>query len=165
MEKLLKLGIDGWSIFLYFINTGLLLAALSYFLYKPLMKVIDERRKKIADSISEAQKLREEFEKTLKKAESDRAKGEAELKKELDNMHRHIETKRKELVTEMEAERSKILDKAHSEIDAKKEAIIKDAEKEVTALMSRIILDIVQNKVPENVIQESVADGWKSYRN
>ena len=49
---------------LYLINTGVLLAILTYFLYKPILKFIDQRRQQIIDSIEESKKLREEFEKT-----------------------------------------------------------------------------------------------------
>lgn len=164
MEKLLKLGIDGWSILLYFLNTGVLLAALTYFLYKPILKVVDERRKKISDSISEAQKLREEFEKTVKKTQKEKEETETELRRELDNMHKYLEGKRKELVAAMERERGDMVQKANDEIEAKKNTIIRDAEKEVSSLMTRIILNIVQNKVPEEIIRESVTDAWKEQK-
>ncbi len=161
MENLAKLGIDVWSILLYMINTGVIMIALFYLLYKPLLKFFDERRKLIADSIHEAKNLREEFAHKLKQSQEEKKRSEAELRKELEAMHRHIETKRKELMAEMEEERTKIMQKAHAEIEKKKTSIIKDAEKEVMQMMTRIILNIVQNKVPEKVIEDSIAEAWK----
>lgn len=164
MDKLASLGIDLWSIVLYLVNTGVLLAVLTYFLYKPLMKFMDERRKKIKDSIEEAQSLRDEFAAELAKTQKEKEKVEAELREELQKLHKFTDQKRAELVKEMEAARADMMQKAQAEIDQKKEQLIKDAEADVKRLMSQIILQIVENQVPEEVIQGSIKDAWKHYK-
>jgi len=163
MDKLASLGINPWSMLLYLINTGILLAILTYFLYKPIMKFVDERKKQIEDSISESKKLKESFEEELKKKEAEQKKMEATLRTELDNLHKFTEKKRAELNTEMEEKRSSMVEKAQAEIDQKKAQLIKDVEEEIKKIMTRIILEIVENKVPENVIQESITSSWKAY--
>jgi len=163
MDKLLSLGIDPWSMVLYLANTGLLLAVLTYLLYKPILKFLDQRKEQIISSIEESQRLQETFEKKLEDSEQNRKKAETELKEELSNLHKFTEQKRKELNIEMEEARSKMMAKAQQEIDAKKDSLLKEAEQEVKTLMTRIILEIVENKVPENVIQESIHSAWKQY--
>lgn len=44
-------GLDWRLLVIQMVNFGVLLAALSYFLYSPVMKMIDERRAKIAEGI------------------------------------------------------------------------------------------------------------------
>lgn len=163
MDQLSSLGIDPWSMLLYLVNTGVLLAVLSYLLYKPILKFVDQRQKQIKENIEEAQKLQETFEARLAKSEQERAKVEAELKQELDNLHKFTDKKRAELVSEMEATRNEMIQKAQAEIDAKKESIIKEAEAEVKKVMTQIILHIVENKVPEDVIESSISSAWKTY--
>lgn len=163
MDKLLSLGIDPWSILLYWINTGLLLAVLTYLLYKPILGFIDKRRRQIVDSIDESQKLRESFEEKLAQSEKAREKKELELKEELANLHKFTEQKRAELKSEMEKARTEMMQKTQKEIDEKKAALLKDAEADVKKLMTRIILEIVENKVPETVINESITSAWKTY--
>ncbi|PIR55403.1 hypothetical protein COU74_01195 [Candidatus Peregrinibacteria bacterium CG10_big_fil_rev_8_21_14_0_10_36_19] len=163
MDKLLSLGIDPWSMVIYLANTGLLLAVLTYLLYKPILKFLDERKEQIISSIEESQRLQETFEKKLTESEANRQEAEAELKEELSNLHKFTEQKRKELTAEMEEARNKMMEKAQQEIDAKKANLLKEAETEVKTLMTRIILEIVENKVPENVIQESIHSAWKQY--
>lgn len=163
MDKLLSLGIDPWSILLYWINTGLLLAVLTYLLYKPILGFIDKRRQQIIDSIDESKKMKETFEEKLAESEKKREEKEAELKEELANLHKFTEQKRAELTTEMEQARSEMMQKTQKEIDEKKANLIKDAEKDIKALMTRIILEIVESKVPEEVISESISSAWKSY--
>jgi F-type H+-transporting ATPase subunit b len=48
-------GIDGKLLLTQVINFAVLLTALSYFLYTPLMNLIDERRKKIAEGVAAAE--------------------------------------------------------------------------------------------------------------
>ena len=163
MDKLASLGIDPWSMLLYLINTGTVLVILTYFLYKPILKYVDQRRKTIKDSIEEAQKLQETFEKRLEESEKKRQAAEDEFKSEIEQLHKYTDQKKAELISEMEVARGKMMQKAQSEIDEKKAQIIKDAEKEVMSMMTKIILNIVENKVPANVIEESVKSGWKAY--
>lgn len=163
MDQLASLGIDLGSILFYMVNTGVLLAVLTYLLYKPLFRVIDERRKHIADSIQESNRLQAEFGKTLEQAKLDREASEEQLREDLARLKKFIEEERAKLTEEMDSARTAMLQKAQEEIDQKKAKLLKDAERDVMALMSKIILDIVQNKVPEKVIQESIEDAWKHY--
>ncbi len=164
MDKIANLGIDLWSILIYLANTGLILFILTYFLYKPLLAFIDQRRKQIADSLEQARVLSEEFENKMVETKAEKEKVEAELKEELVKLRKYVEEKRAELTAEMTQVRADMLTQAQAEIDEKKARLIKDAEKEIMDLMKKIILDIVRNKVPEKVIQESIGDAWASYR-
>jgi len=164
MDQLSSLGIDPWSMLLYLLNTGVLLAVLTYLLYKPILKFIDQRQKQIKENIEEAQKLQKTFEDRLAKSEQERTKVEAELRQELDNLHKFTEKKRAELIAEMDKARTEMLEKAQQEIEVRKAGIIKDAEAEVKKVMTKIILHIVENKVPEDVIESSIKSAWKSQK-
>lgn len=163
MDKLLSLGIDPWQMLLYLVNTGIIVVLLTVYLYKPILKFIDKRREQIIKSIDESKHLQETFEQKLEESERKRKENEAELKEQMANLHKFTEEKRKELTAEMEKARMEMMQKAHKEIEDKKTTLISEAEKEVKMLMSKIILDIVENKVPENVIEESISSAWKQY--
>lgn len=163
MDRLAGLGIDLWSIVVYMANTGVVVAFLTYFLFKPILKFLDQRRKLIADSIEESKNLREEFAKKLEESTAEKKAMEAQLRQEMDNLHKFIESKRVELTKEIETQRVEMMNRAQADIDRRKTTLLKEAEKEVMQLMTKIILDIVQNKVPEQVIQESIHDAWKRY--
>lgn len=164
MDKLLSLGIDPWQMLLYLVNTGLVIGILTYYLYKPILGFIDKRRDQILRSIDESKHLQDEFEKKLDQSEKKRRETEAELKEEINNLHKFTEEKRKQLIGEMETARAEMMSKAQAEMDQKKEGLIKDAEKEIKILMTRIILEIVENKVPEEVISQSIHSAWKQYK-
>jgi len=163
MDKLLSLGIDPWRILFYLINTGILLAVLTYLLYKPILKFLDQRKQQIIDSIDESEKLKKTFELKLEESEKKRKEAELELKEELNQLHKFTEEKRKELIAEMDQARNELVQKAQKEIEERKGQIIKEAEKDIAALMTRIILEIVENQVPEDVIRKSINSAWKQY--
>lgn len=52
-------GIEGHLLIAQLVNFGVLLVALIYFLYKPVMKTLDERRKVIAKGVEDAQEASE----------------------------------------------------------------------------------------------------------
>jgi len=60
MEQVLSaFGID-WRLLIFnSINFGLVLLALTYFLYKPLMRILDERKGKVAQGVLDAQEAQE----------------------------------------------------------------------------------------------------------
>src|SRR4249920_871438 len=47
-------ALDWRLLFIQALNFGLLLMVLSYYLYKPVLKIIDERREKIAEGVRTA---------------------------------------------------------------------------------------------------------------
>lgn len=56
MEQLIHaFGIDARLILIQVVNFGLLMAALTYFLYKPVLKVLKEREEKIAKGVEDAE--------------------------------------------------------------------------------------------------------------
>ncbi|PIQ79100.1 hypothetical protein COV81_03205 [Candidatus Peregrinibacteria bacterium CG11_big_fil_rev_8_21_14_0_20_41_10] len=163
MEGLSNLGINGYSILIYLVNFGLLISVLTYFLYRPVLGFLDQRRQHIKDKIHEADKIKDEFAQKLKEMEAAKEAAQVELQHELEQMKKYVDQKRTELVTEMEKEREVLLTKANAEIDKRKNELVSDVEKSLLVLMKKIVLEIVHNKVPEDVIQSSVNDAWKTY--
>ncbi len=163
MDKLLTLGIDPWAIVVYLGNTGLIIAVLTYLIYKPVLRILDKRREIIASGLDEAQNLQSIFEKRLAETEAQGKEAEEKFKHELEKLKSYTEEKRSELLAEMERSRNDMLSKAEEEIRKRKDSLLKEAEKDIKMLMAKIILDIVENKVPENVIEESIASGWNKY--
>lgn len=93
------------------VNFFILLYLLKRFLYKPILKVLDERKNKIAESLSNAEKIQKQLEQT-----------ETESKKRLEQ----AQTAAKLLLSEAESEASKLIS------DAKKIAKI-DIEKMIAS--------------------------------
>ena len=79
-ELFAAFGVNWKLLLIQAVNFGVLLAALSYFLYKPVLRIIDERRAKVAEGV----RLAESASQTLAdaKEESEQLVGEAARKAE-----------------------------------------------------------------------------------
>ena len=163
MEGLAKLGIDPLSILLYLLNTGLLLVVLIYVLYKPILRYLDERRDQIRSSVEEAQTLKVELDKKSVEAAEASKKAEETLKREMENLRKFTEEKRAELTAEMESARNEMLAKADADITRRNNELMKEAEKATMDLIKKVVLHIVQNKVPEEVVEATIKDSWKQF--
>lgn len=106
-------GIDWKLLIAQAFNFGVLMVALWYFLYRPILRLIDERREKVAEGVRNA----EMAEKKLSEAHGEKsdiiAKASREAEELVSNAKKRAEEKKTELTKEAQA---------------KADAIVKDAE-------------------------------------
>lgn len=165
MEGLKNLGIDGWSVLIYLVNFGILLSVLTYFLYRPILDFLDKRRDEVAKRLGEAEKIKAEFEKKLQEMEAEKEKVQAKLQDEMQQMKKFIGEERAKLVKEMEQEREKMVTKTNAELAERREKLISSVEKDLLGLMKKVVLHIVTNEIPADVVENSVNKAWKQYAN
>lgn len=124
-------GVNGELLIIQAVNFGLLLVALWYFLYKPLLRVIEERRRKIEEGVRDADAAtagRAEFEQhkgemltqATREAEGLVARGKSRAAEEEKRLMKEAEEKSERLLAESarraEDERSVLLKGAEHEI-------------------------------------------------
>src|SRR3989344_749237 len=102
-------GINWKLLLVQTLNFGLLLAVLTYFLYKPVLRLIDDRRKKIAEGVRNA----EEAEHRLAASASEG----------------------KIIVNDASREAEKILATARERAEEKEDTLVRQAEARADALM------------------------------
>lgn len=156
-----KLGIDLKLLISQIINFLVLFFLLSKLLYKPILKLLEERKKKIAQTLEDSQKLREE----LVKIEEDRKKilaevrkeGEITLKKQIDL----AEEKRKEIIEAAQKEAQRIIGETRTQLEQEKENMTREVAKRtgklVIDLTKRIISQIdseTQHKILDKMIKD-----------
>lgn len=132
MSELLAVFGVNWKLLLaQGINFALLLATLTYFLYKPILKIIDERREKIAESVKTAEDAKGQL--ALAKTESDKIVGDAS--KEAENLSKaarvRAEEKGAEIVKSAEAQALGVLSDATQRAEEAKRQAIKESEREI----------------------------------
>lgn len=163
MEGLSNLGIDLKNILFYIVNVGAFVVVLWYFLYDPILNVLNKRQQTISDTIDEANNIKLEFEKKLAEMHNEQLEMQARLKSEMDQMEKFIEQRKAELVSEMETEKAALLAKANAEIERRQKDLVKETEKQLLVTIKKIILEIVSHKVPAETIETSVSEAWKQY--
>lgn len=133
MSELLAVFGVNWKLLLaQGINFALLLSILTYFLYKPILKMIDERREKIAEGVRTAEDAKNQL--ALAKTQSDKIVGDAS--KEAESLAKaaraRAEERGAEIVKSAEAQAQGVLSDATQRAEEAKRQAIKESEKEIT---------------------------------
>ena len=136
-----------WSIVFKFVNFGILVAALIYFVGKPLKKFLANRHKTIKDKIEETQKA-------LNEAQELRTRYQDRLAK----LDEEIEAFKKQILTEAEEEKKKIVDDAVKFSVKIKEQARLTAQQEQKEIARRIKEEIARLTVEdaEKLIAEKI---------
>jgi F-type H+-transporting ATPase subunit b len=163
MDALQKLGIDGWSVVLYVVNTLLLVVILSKLLYKPILRFLDERRETIRRNLTEVEHLRKTFEAETERQRLESQEATKQLHATLAAMKLEAETKAQTLITEAEKRRDSLIEEARAQVDASKARLIQDVESDIQLRITQIVSHILEERIPKEVVQSSVQGAWKDF--
>lgn len=164
MEVLAKLGIDLSSVLIYLVNFGILLAVVAYFITGPILGVIKKRQKMIAENVAEADRIKNEFMEEKRKADQEKEALRAQMEQQMNDLKKELDLRRKAQEEEMELKKAKMLEEVRSLVEEEKQQILNKAEKQTLDLIEKVVLHVVSNKVPQDVVKGSVEEAWKSFR-
>lgn len=111
MELLHKLGIDGWAFLAQLINFTVLIVALTYFVYRPILRLIDDRRERVRKSMEDA--------------------------KAIENQKRELDEFKLEQMRKIDRETGSFLEKAKTQAEGMKKEILAGAEREAAAILKK----------------------------
>ena len=129
-----QLGVDWGKLLVQAFNFLLLLFILQRFAYKPLLKVMDDRSKRIRNDLDDARRLREESERDREtyRQQLGRARDEARsILEEANNVAARI---REQALIDAEGQNAQLLARARDEIAREKETAIAELRREVADL-------------------------------
>lgn len=131
-----------------------LLLAMSYFLFNPARKLLQDRQQKIRgelddarDNMEQAQEMRREYEEKLKNADK-------EAEGILSEARRKALANENQIIAEAKEEAGRILDRARAEAQLEKQKAADDVKREMISLAS-----VMAGKVVSAAIDTSVQDG------
>lgn len=112
-----KLGIEPIQLLTQVFNFVVMVVLLTKFLYKPILKALEERKKKIQAGLEYAEKMEEELEKTDKKRQAviDAAKDEG--RKIIEESKKTGKLLEAEIIEKAHKEAAGILDKGRKELE------------------------------------------------
>ena len=160
MDALGKLGIDVWGLLLYLVNFGVLLLLMHRFVYKPLLKMLDERKDRIKEDVETATEIREQLERERGEEEQMRKARLQELDGRVSDAKALAREEAKRTIGEAEAQRDAILSQASKSADQVIASTINDAEQEILARVQQVVTHVLQDGVPKEVVEKSVKDSW-----
>ncbi len=145
MEALTSLGID-WKLFIaQVINFLILLFILTKLLYKPILKMFDERTKKIEKGLKDAEAASESRVKAEDEAEQIRQKAYKEANEILANSKKEADEEGKKIIADAHAEAQKIVTRGSEEVISMKQNLMRQTKSQISELIS-LSLDKITNR-------------------
>lgn len=135
MDKLFEaFGVDWKLLAAQAVNFGVLLVALYLFLYKPVMKTLDERAKKIAQGVEDAERASEKLASADAEAGKVVAKADTEATEIVASARTAATEEKSRIVKEAEARATAIAADAEARATEAKASAIRESEKEIARL-------------------------------
>ncbi len=135
MEQLFEaFGIDGKLLLAQLINFGVLFVALTWLLYKPVMKTLDERRAKIAQGVEDAEAASQKLAVADENAAQVVQGAETEAESIVASARELAGTEKSRIVKEAEARAAQVAADAEARAQETAAQALRDSEKEVARL-------------------------------
>ena len=159
-----SLGINLSLLVVFIVNFIILLVLLRLFLYKPVMKVLDERAERTKEAMELAEATKQEFEQAKgevqKQIEKGRQEGQAIIAQALQTGERLKEESRAEATKQAQV----IIDRTRSELEAERDKIVGDLRREFVDISIAAAEKVIKatldrekhRKLIEETLQESV---------
>ena len=155
MQSLDIISVNLWNTLLSLANLVIIFLILKKFLFKPVQKVMNERRSQVdklyseaGESLEAAKGLKQEYEQRMASA---RQEADQLIKTATQNAQR----KSDQIVAEANSQASHVKQKAEAEIAQQKKQMLKDVRSEI----SELAVDIA-SKVVEREISQKDYDGF-----
>ena len=145
------------TFFWQILNFLILLFILAKFAYKPLMKVLDERRARVANDLETAEKTRVEAEALKEQYSKQLAEARTEATAIIDKANKAGQKVHDDYVAQAQAEKDQMMAAAKQNIANEKDQAMTDVRAQVIALATEIAGKVVDQKLNSAADQELVA--------
>lgn len=146
-----------FTLVIQFINFFVLVAILAKFAYKPILKVLEDRKNKIASDLNNAEEARLAAEKLKADYEAQLQKAHAEAQAIVDKAVKQAD---KEGQAQLEAIRAQIIREkeiAQAEIKNEREAALREMRNEVVTLSMAVAEKLLQKNVDNDMNAKLIA--------
>lgn len=141
------LTIDPVTMIATLINTLILFLVLKHFLFKPVNKILDERKKNVEETyrqadekLTEAARLESEYTEKLANAKEE----SAEIVK---NATKRAQTRSDEIIAEAKSEASSIIVKANADIEKEKKRAVNQIKDEISDIALAVAEKVVEKEI------------------
>ncbi|MCX5774437.1 MAG: F0F1 ATP synthase subunit B [Fusobacteria bacterium] len=150
------------TLFLQMINFAIMIILFRIFFYKPLKKVIEQRRRKISHDISMAESFKKEGVELQKKSEERLELAQLEAKEIISKAIKAAEMERERILLEARASREQLLKQTNSDIertlDGIRESLAKESIKHSLKVAEKIISDNLDEETNRQLVDKFIRD-------
>jgi len=151
-----ELGVNGSTLIAQVINFGILFLLLYLVAYRPIMRMFDERSKKIKDSVDQAEYIKEQVARTEEEAEK---RIEAATKEGQEMVARAVKTGeevRQKAGVDAKAEAEVLIQRARTEIQRERDEAIDDVRKAFADLTVQAAEKVINRSLDKEAHREII---------
>jgi len=157
-----SLGVNLPLLVVFVINFIVLFVLLRLFLYKPVLKMLDERAKRTADAMEQAEATKKEYEQARvevqKQIEKGRQEGQAFIAQAMQVGERLKEESRQEAQKQAQV----IVDRTRTELEAERDKIVGDLRREFVDISisaaEKVIKETLDKEKHRKLIEETLRE-------
>ncbi len=146
MDLLAKLGIDWGLLLAQVVNFTILLGVLTAFVYKPILRLLDQRREMVRRSVEDAKRLEEQ----LKAMDRIRAERLVTLDREcgeiLARTKQEAEGLKQDILVSAQREADRILQRGRSTLAEERSRVLAEVSETLSAVLVRATEDILRRE-------------------
>lgn len=150
------------AILLQIINFGVVVGALTYLLFKPVRRILEERSRKIEEGLRASEAAQAKEAKLDKKAQEIELSAQEKAKAILDEARRDAQERQAEILAEAKKKAEAIRAKGHEEAAAAKQAALTDLQTQfeaaVIAVAGQVIGEEISTKKHSDLIKAGLKD-------
>lgn len=156
MELLKALGLDVRILIAQLVNFAILVFVLWKWGYKPLLKLMSDRRSKIEKGIEEARLAHEKLEKAEKDSDEILRQAKKKAADIINDIKKRAEEKKKEIVVSAQEEVAQVINSEKEKLQQEKIEISKELKNEMVDLIILATSKLLVEKVDVNKDKELV---------
>ncbi len=157
-----KLGIEPNLLVAQIVNFLIIMFVLTKLLYKPILTMLEKRKKEIAEGLALTAKMREEEEKMKVKKEKLLDEARKEARNIIDEAKKEAEAQGKDLVAEAHKQAHAIVEKGKEDAREEMERMKKDVQKAAidiaTAMTKQLVSQVLTPADQHRLLQKHVKE-------
>ncbi len=155
-----KIGVEPVALLTQIINFLLMVLILSKILYKPILKMLDERKKKIEEGLKYTEKMQLEMEKLEKKKAEILDKAHAEVKTIIEEGKKAGTNVESDIIKSAHEEAKHIIESGKKEIESEKAKMLKNLHRETVdvsvRMAEKILKDVLSQEDQKLIIDKKL---------
>jgi F-type H+-transporting ATPase subunit b len=157
-----SLGVNLPLLVVFVINFIVLFVLLRLFLYKPVLKMLDERAKRTAEAMEQAEATKKEYEQARVEVQKQIEKGRQEAQAILTQAIQVGERLKEESRQEAQKQAQVIVDRTRTELEAERDKIVGDLRREFVDISisaaEKVIKETLDKEKHRKLIEETLRE-------
>ena len=143
------------------INFGIVVALLTFFLYRPVLNMLNERTKRIEDSLRQADQVQQQLANAKRDYEAEIAKARQEAAAIVSQAQERAKAQEAEIILQARREADRLREEGRVQAGQERDQLLREAKGQIAELVtltaSRVLGAELQSKGHDQLIEESLA--------